>query len=102
MKNSSVFILTRVFSAVFVCMIFFVVFASFFTLKVHILELHSQTLQKQITEDKEAVQNLKAEWNYLNNPDYLKMMAQRHAPDMVPIKGNDNIKILTVPMQLSE
>lgn len=63
-------------------MIIFVMIVSIFSLKVRLLEKSVDDLNKQIVNNHQTLQNLKAEWNYLNNPKYLKPIVKKYLPNM--------------------
>lgn len=92
----------RIVYSLFSVMILFLVLTSFFTLRQHILEFKIGKLKSQLLDGRKNLQNLKAEWNYLNNPDYLKMMAAKYLPNMVHSSKDDSNKVLTIPIRPDE
>lgn len=91
----------KVFYGILCLMIVFIIFSSVFTLRVRLLENNINKVNNQINDDYETLQNLKAEWNYLNNPEYLKLMANKYLKNMKPNSlGNNNDQVLKVPLKL--
>ncbi|MGV3278534.1 hypothetical protein ACFX5K_02655 [Rickettsiales bacterium LUAb2] len=53
------------------------------------MEREIKNLNNDISSNYETLQNLKAEWNYLNNPKYLQSMVSKYLPQLI-IDNNIN------------
>lgn len=74
--------------------------------RVQALQSDMRELNRQISSDKEAMQTLRAEWAYLNQPQRLRQLAQAYisADVMKPkqVANLDTISIRPVVVSLSE
>ncbi len=59
------------------------------------------TLKTQLASEKESLHLLNAEWAYLNRPDRLRALADRHL-DLVPIDSRQIDKVSVLPAALYE
>jgi hypothetical protein len=67
--------------------------------KVQSLDRQALTLQRQILAEREAVRLLEADWAYLNQPDRLQAMAERHLT-LGPIDTRQFATIASIPARL--
>lgn len=84
---------------IFCLMIIFIIFSSIYALKVRLLEYNIKKINTELDKDYQMLQNLKAEWNYLNNPDYLKIMIKKYLPNVVPVTNIDKDKLIKIPLK---
>ena len=70
------------FVVIIFCMVALLLFATFLSLKEKFLEIQIAQTNKEIHAKYGKLQNLKAEWNYLNNKAYLNMLTEKHAPTL--------------------
>lgn len=87
------------FYGIFCLMIIFIVVSSGLALKVKLLENNIKKISIQIDKDYQLLQNLKAEWNYLNNPEYLKGMLQKYLPNEVQVINTDKDSVMKIPLK---
>ncbi len=66
--------------------------------EVSALEERLFVLNEQITDDRDAVHVLRAEWSYLNQPERLEGLSQRYL-ELQPLDGNQIAVIAAVPGQ---
>ncbi len=73
---------------------------------VYQLKYQVQRLEEQLARinhavvvDQEAIDVLRAEWSYLNQPGYLEDVAKRYRPDLVPMQGQQFADLLQVPLK---
>jgi cell division protein FtsL len=59
------------------------------------------TLKQQLATEKESLHLLNAEWAYLNRPDRLRQLAERHL-DMVPLDSRQIEEIKAIPAAMIE
>ncbi|MFL1781359.1 hypothetical protein ABSA28_01082 [Candidatus Hepatincolaceae symbiont of Richtersius coronifer] len=59
-----------------------IIFAVSLSLREKFLEMRINKLNRAIRLSYDELQNLKAEWNYLNNKEYLKSLVDTHIPDL--------------------
>ncbi|HJM51757.1 MAG TPA: hypothetical protein QGF63_18190 [Alphaproteobacteria bacterium] len=57
-------------------------------------------LNRQLLEQDEAIQVLRAEWSYLNRPARLQRLAQRHL-ELAPVSVHGIEALATVPLKVS-
>jgi hypothetical protein len=62
------------------------------------LEDRLSKVNRQILADQEAIQVLKAEWSYLNQPAHLAEMAQRFL-QLEPVQSRQMVALTTIPMR---
>jgi hypothetical protein len=63
------------------------------------LEEKLEATTHKITIEQEAIQILKAEWSYLNDPTRLESLARTHLPGLVPAEARQFAALDTVPMR---
>ncbi|XWO13850.1 hypothetical protein HPDP_00553 [Candidatus Hepatincola sp. Pdp] len=73
-------------------MIVCILTATILSLQEKFLETKVEKLNKEIAKNRDKLQSLKAEWNYLNNKDYLKMLTAKYLPDLKYEIKNTNIE----------
>ncbi len=56
-------------------------------------EQKNNHVKRSIQETQESLHILKAEWAHLNDPNRLKMLAEKYLPHLKPIRGNQIIHI---------
>lgn len=56
-------------------------------------EQKNNHVKRSIQETQESLHILKAEWAHLNDPNRLKVLAEKYLPHLKPIKGNQVIHI---------
>ncbi len=66
--------------------------------EVSALEERLFVLNNEITDDREAIHVLRAEWSYLNQPERLEGLSQRYL-ELQPLEGGQIAVIATVPAQ---
>jgi hypothetical protein len=66
--------------------------------KVSALEDQLTVLNKQITQDRDSVHVLRAEWSYLNQPERLDGLSQRYL-ELQPLKGSQISEIAALPLR---
>jgi hypothetical protein len=83
--------------SILICIISISIFLS---LKQKFLEFSISKLYKEIYANRGEYQNLKAEWNYLNNKNYLKMLVNKYLPNMSeqPNKS-DSLVVEKIPIR---
>jgi hypothetical protein len=59
------------------------------------------TLKQQLANEKESLHLLNAEWAYLNRPDRLRQLADRHL-DLVPLDSRQIDEIKAIPAAVTE
>jgi hypothetical protein len=64
--------------------------------EVSALEERLFVLNKEITDDRDAIHVLRAEWSYLNQPERLEGLSQRYL-ELQPLEGGQIAVIATVP-----
>jgi len=67
--------------------------------QVQLLNTQATNLQKQILAEREAIRLLEADWAYLNQPDRLQALAERHLT-LAPIDPKQFVGIEAVPPRL--
>ncbi len=67
--------------AVFI-MVFLVFISTVLSLKQKFMEIRLSKLNKEIFHNYEQLQKLKAQWNYLNNKEYLEKLIDMYLPDL--------------------
>ena len=68
-------------------------------LRQQFLQIKIDQLNKEMYINLGEYQNLKAEWNYLNNKDYLKMLGAKYLPEMAESKNKSFGQIEKVPIK---
>lgn len=86
----------RILLFVFIIMIVVIFFSSFLSYKEKIMEKKVNKLNEVIYNKHLELQKLKAEWNYLNNRDYLRMLTKKYYPKLkqANLKQNTDIRKL--------
>jgi len=64
--------------------------------EVSALEERLFVLNQEITEDRDAIHVLRAEWSYLNQPERLEGLSQRYL-ELQPLEGSQLVVIAAVP-----
>jgi hypothetical protein len=67
--------------------------------KVQALDREAVALQRQILAEREAIRLLDADWAYLNQPDRLQALAERHLT-LAPINPRQFAMISTIPARM--
>lgn len=62
------------------------------------LENELESVNAQIRSDQKAIHVLKAEWTYLNDPQRIRTLSERHAA-MKPITGERIISFAAIPLK---
>lgn len=60
--------------------------------KVQQLERQQRYVRQQVESEKEGIRVLSAEWDYLNRPDRLELLANRYLKTMEPVEPEDLLK----------
>ncbi len=63
------------------------------------LEIKIAKLNKEIYSNRGEYQNLKAEWNYLNNKAYLRYLSRKYFPQMGEFKPSNPLEIDAIPLR---
>jgi len=69
--------------------------------QVHALDEELLRLNRQIAAEHQTIHVLKAEWSYVNQPQRLEAMAQRHL-DLTPMKPRQLMRIAELPSRPAE
>lgn len=64
--------------------------------RVQNLEQKLTSIDRSIVDNKQAIQVLRAEWSFLNNPNRLRVLANRYL-GMVPLKTQQVVSIENLP-----
>ncbi len=62
------------------------------------LEERLSVLNKQITQDRDSIHVLRAEWSYLNQPERLEGLSQRYL-ELQPLEGGQMSEIAALPVR---
>ncbi len=70
----------------FVFMVFIIITTAVLSLYKNYLTININHLNKEIALQYNELQNVKAQWNYLNNKGYLQDLIKKYAPNLVEYK----------------
>jgi len=62
-----------------------------------IAEREAGKLKAQVAKEEEMVHVLRAEWNYLNRPENLQAMVEKHLPEMREVKPAQLVDMSEIP-----
>jgi hypothetical protein len=92
-------LIKKILLVLIVCMATIIILNIVLSLNQKFLEIKITKLNKEIYINRGEYQNLKAEWNYLNNKAYLRYLSAKYLPQMGEYKPANPIIIDKIPLR---
>ena len=92
-------LIKKILLVLMVCMAIIISLNIVLSLNQKFLEIKIAKLNKEIYINRGEYQNLKAEWNYLNNKGYLRYLSAKYFPQMGEYKPDNPLIIDKIPLR---